>query len=216
MFLRRIEFATCLKGIRTDAVLVVRNESLAATGDAERAQKEREHRKEKAEQLTALRQQAVTMLESVQRSLQNIMDHQRVMRAELAQATVELAVLIAENVVRRAINENEYGIHELVAEAIERLPATDSIVIHLHPSDKDLFEQQRQRDTKQSGLHQLHVQADPSLDRGDCYIDGGDVGILTAMEQHLAGLRHWLLEGLEYGITATDTNQGISGANLDV
>jgi flagellar biosynthesis/type III secretory pathway protein FliH len=196
MFLRHIQFTSHLTGIQTDAAMVQ---------DKNTSGKHNEHPPNETEEqeLAALTRQTKTVLESVQRSLDSIAAQQRVADSELARGTVELAIVIAEHVVRRAIRAEDYGVEEIVSQAVARMAGQDAVTIYLNPTDIQRLEQ-LQASSDQYEFHDWNIQADKSLNRGDCYADAGDVGILTTLEQHLTGLRQWLLEGLDDGLPTTD------------
>ncbi len=139
------------------------------------------------------------LLEAIVESIGELESRRSKSLSELQQAAVEIAVIVANNIVRRAISADNYGVVDLVNEVISRLGAEKTVTIYLHPNDHRLFEEQLKKEEKT--LHEvaarIQVNADPNLQPGECYADAGDFGLLSTIEQQLTDIRQMLLEGLE-------------------
>lgn len=203
MFVRHIEFDTYLTNVAADTCAEKKDVDESITSS------DQSHDEINGQTLVAIAKQTAAVVESIYRSLQNIEDKQRKAETELVSATVELSMLIAENITRRVINADEFGVEELVAQAIARVTISDSITIYLNPADKQLLEtrqvegdqrvEEPQTKDECHALSDVNIQIDRNLNRGDCYVDAGDIGMLTTLEQHLTDIRQWLLEGLDNG-----------------
>ena len=99
---------------------------------------------------------------------------------------------------RRAISASDYNVEDVVQEVISRLGAEKTVTVYLHPDDQELFEAQwNGKESSREVAARIQIKSDSNLQRGDCYADAGDFGLLTTVEQQLADLRQMLLEGLE-------------------
>lgn len=138
------------------------------------------------------------LLEACVESIDELESRRSQTLSELQQAAVEIAVIVANNIVRRAISAGDYGVEDVVNEVISRLGAEQTVTVYLHPEDQRLFEE---RFNKEEALREvaakIQFRADPQLQPGDCYADAGDFGLLSTIEQQLTDLRQMLLEGLE-------------------
>jgi len=88
---------------------------------------------------------------------------------ELQTVAVELAVAAAANVVRQAIDENQFGVSELVAQTINRVVPTDVGNVRLHPEDVELLKSHASAETFQAIENVL--KADATLQRGTVLVE---------------------------------------------
>ncbi|HTU18366.1 MAG TPA: FliH/SctL family protein [Gemmataceae bacterium] len=116
------------------------------------------------------------------------------MAAEMRQAAVELAIAVAGRVVFDKLQAGDFPIEEMVRQATARLPAAPIVTVYLHPEDLALL-QRRLSDKELSPLHgsQTRFEPDPSLRRGGCRAEAGEIHVLADLASHLAELRQQLL-----------------------
>ena len=116
---------------------------------------------------------------------------------EMQRVAVELAVAVASHVLYERLESGTFPIEELVRAAVKRLEPRQAVTVRLHPDDLALLE----RRTSEEPLfaldtEELRLAADPSLARGDCRAETGDVAVLANLAEHLAEVRRDLLQAL--------------------
>lgn len=116
------------------------------------------------------------------------------MAAEMRQAAVELATAITGRLVFDKLRADDFPIEEMVRQAAARLPAAPTVKVYLHPEDLALL----QRRLSDNGLSPLcgsesSFETDPSLSRGSCRAEAGEIHVLADLAGQLAELRQQLL-----------------------
>ena len=116
---------------------------------------------------------------------------------ELQQAAIELSMTIASQLVHRVIDAGQFGVRELVENALQRLPVSGPVQVSLHPSDL----QQLQPHLAAHAPHilsgrEVRFRPDPTLERGSCRADLPEEGILSDLHLSLGDLHEELMEGL--------------------
>ncbi|MGE8546992.1 MAG: flagellar assembly protein FliH [Alcaligenes sp.] len=87
---------------------------------------------------------------------------------EIGQALISLATRIAEHVLRSTLDAQPERIRDLVADVLRADPGdTSLLVLSLHPEDVALV---REYLTSEAELRPWRLQADASLQRGDCIV----------------------------------------------
>ncbi len=200
MNLLRIRFHAELIGIRSnesaEPVEIVSNGDIPHDA-ARQEETPDEHQAGICREHEAL-ENATELLESVVEAIEELEARRSQSLAELQQAAVEIAVIVAANIVRRAISAHDYDVAGVVQEVISRLGAEKPVTVYLHPQDQQLFESLwSQEGTSREVAARIQIEADSKLQQGDCYADAGDFGLLSTVEQQLGDLREMLLEGLE-------------------
>ena len=116
---------------------------------------------------------------------------------EMQQVAVELAVAIASRLVYERIEAGDYAVETLVRQAVEGLKTNQPITIHLNPHDLELLEKRLATIQPQpQDLVKLRFIGDGQLGRGDCRAEAGETGVLSKVQEQLAGIRKHLLETL--------------------
>lgn len=196
MYRLHVQFPTELVGVHhsesIEAVEIKGDTNVPAGTPAQQQEAEAHDKQESLENLNRL-------LEAFVESIAEVEERRSQALLEFQQAAVEIAVLVANNIVRRAISANDYDVVDVVNEVISRLGAEKSVTVYLHPNDHRLFEEELKKEEKtlREVAARIQVRADPKLQPGDCYADAGDFGLLSTIEQQLTDLRQMLLEGLE-------------------
>jgi flagellar biosynthesis/type III secretory pathway protein FliH len=116
---------------------------------------------------------------------------------ELQQAAVELSITIASQLVRRVIDAGQFGVRELVEDALQRLPVSGPVQVSLHPTDIQQLQPQLTAQAPHilSG-REVRFRPDPTLERGSCRADLPEEGILSDLHLSLGDLHEELMEGL--------------------
>ncbi len=119
-------------------------------------------------------------------------------RAEAAERLVRLAATLARQVLDRELQTGPAAIRALVRKALSQVSWCRQAVLHLHPEDAAVLT----RD--QPGLAQLvsegadlTLQADPTLERGDCVLQTDAGRVDGSVRTQLAALERALLHPLE-------------------
>jgi flagellar biosynthesis/type III secretory pathway protein FliH len=112
------------------------------------------------------------------------------------QAVIDLAIVIAERLLRQSIADDSFRIQSLVSEMWDRFDLHDG-EIRLHPTDLKIL-QSHGADWVQQHLtgNNVRVSPDPTLRRGECRILAHDQQFLAGVEVELAHLREQLSEVL--------------------
>ncbi len=122
---------------------------------------------------------------------------QRLPLDELRQAAVELGMAVAARLIHARIAAGDFGIEQLVRDALDQLPGREPAVVRLHPEDVALLERRLNGDLAVFHADRaLRLQPDPTLGRGDCRVQAGDLSVWSSLRAQLAEARALLLEGL--------------------
>jgi flagellar biosynthesis/type III secretory pathway protein FliH len=119
---------------------------------------------------------------------------------EMQQATVKLSVAIASRLIHRKIEAGEFNLEALVHEVVERLGTRSAMRVHLHPVDLGLL-RKRLADHEMAtlSLQRIELCGDPTVGRGGCRADAGDVSVLSRLDLQLAELDQNLLRSASSG-----------------
>ncbi len=112
------------------------------------------------------------------------------MDAAVEQALVDLAVTLAQALVRRELRSDPGQVVAVVREALAALPvASRHVRVCLHPDDVAVVtEALVARDAGSDARRDWHLQEDPTLMRGDCRILSENSQIDATMEKRLAAV----------------------------
>lgn len=114
-----------------------------------------------------------------------------------AREVVELAVLIAERIVRREIELDPEVALRASRELLQRAAAGSQVVVRLAPADLALAQERLGGLAEASGLDGVRLRVDPALSPGGCVVET-DAGSLDArVETQLERIREALLPALE-------------------
>ncbi|MFA7680415.1 MAG: FliH/SctL family protein [Pigmentiphaga sp.] len=165
----------------------------AARRAAEAAEKEQRAREESARKIQELAfeegyqkgheqglQEARQDLSHLAELARQLSQTQQALEAGLAPRVVDLALLIARQVVARELAQDPALILEVARQAMAQLSGHSSQrVLKLHPQDFALLHQQLGNELGQAGWQ---LQADPSLTRGGCRIHSTDTEVDATLE----------------------------------
>ncbi|HEB93185.1 MAG TPA: flagellar assembly protein FliH [Gammaproteobacteria bacterium] len=135
--------------------------------------------------------------------------------AAVEQALVDLAVTLAQALVRRELRSDPGQVVAVVREALAALPvASRHVRVCLHPDDVAVVgEALVARDAGGDARRDWHLQEDPTLMRGDCRILSENSQIDATMEKRLAAVVAQLSGGEREQDVAVDTSA--DGATTD-
>lgn len=147
-------------------------------------------------------------LQSIQEQLVELEKRRHASLGEFQVAAVELALIATSQILQRTIDRNEFPIERLVGQAIERLEADRGLVIRLHPDDLRQLQavlatssKSQQTVSESTTLmpdwEGARFEPDATLERGSCWADGGDFGLLSTLERRIEDLRQCFMEGLD-------------------
>ncbi len=164
-------------------------------GETERERQTREEYERRWQEEHAAVEHMLAGLEAAVRSLKE--EHSRRL-GEMQKAAVELGVTVAAHILHDKIRADDFDVGALVRQAVGRLETDQPVTVRLHPKDQALLE--RCLGEGRAPLHdsaEVRLVADPSLSRGDCRAEAGDVSVLSHLEDQLAEVRQHLLGSLE-------------------
>jgi flagellar biosynthesis/type III secretory pathway protein FliH len=141
------------------------------------------------------------ILERLQENLdelsQELWEQQRQRLAEMQRVAVELAVAIASRLLHQRIEQGDLAVENLVRQVAERLEPQEALTVYLHPTDLALLQQQGQdAQDWHPNEGKLKLVGDPSLCRGDCRAETGDMSLLLSLDKQLEEVRKHLLNVL--------------------
>ncbi|MGH7168673.1 MAG: FliH/SctL family protein [Gemmataceae bacterium] len=140
------------------------------------------------------RQAIEKTLAQLRRAVEQLGTRYDAMAVEMRQAAVELAIAVAGRVVFDKLQAGDFPIEEMVRQAAARLPAAPAVTVYLHPEDGELL-QRRLTDNELSSVRgsEPRFETDPSLRRGSCRAEAGEIHVLADLANQLAELRQQLL-----------------------
>ena len=161
-------------------------EELAAQAQAEKARQEKKDQETMEQVLAGLSQAAA-----------DLKVHQQDYLEGLQRLAMELAVTIASHILHEQIQAGDFPAEALVRKVVEQLETTRPVTVYLHPEDLKLL--QRRLGEGESIFPKkadVHLAADPTLGRGSCRAQAGDISVLADIEEQLSDIRRQLLEAL--------------------
>lgn len=112
---------------------------------------------------------------------------------QLEESLIDLALIIARQLIRRELKTEPGEIIAVVREAMDALPMNQQMVkIYLHCDDAKLVREVLMLDTDNS---RWQLNEEPTLARGDCRIETGDSRIDATVESRLTAIASKLLGG---------------------
>ena len=117
--------------------------------------------------------------------------------AEAERAAVDLALRIAEQVVRAAIEVEPARVLDIVSGALRRLMERERVVVLVNPDDLDLVrERSGEVIAPLGGIEHCEVQADRRVARGGAMVRTADGEVDATLPTKLERMRELLAEGL--------------------
>jgi len=118
--------------------------------------------------------------------------------AKLEEDFLKLSLILAEKIVRKAINDDPAWLKPLIEEVCQKLGTVTECVVRLSPEDYRFLKTEELR-LAAGGLDRVSFRPDPSLGPGGCIIetDGGTVD--ASLEKRLGKLAQHLMEVMYSG-----------------
>ena len=151
------------------------------------------------EQMRTDRQLLGQMLARLERQAADLISMQNQRMEELRQASIEIAAAIASRFMRRQIESGDFPFEQMLIEAVGQFHPSAAVAIHMHPLDLKLLREtlngqpfMMQRDGA------MQFVEDPSICRGDCRLDDGELVLLSRFQSQLDRLREDLLRSIQH------------------
>jgi len=98
----------------------------------------------------------------------------------------ELVMDISEKVIRHSISEQEETITATIREAIQLAVKSDEIQIQINPDDLKCIELKKQEIIDSiSGLHNIVLQSDPTIERGGCKLESSSCTVDATLSNQI-------------------------------
>lgn len=155
---------------------------------------------EVTEQWAADRRFIETALQQIQAALRQLREEQNSRIEQWQRAAIELATTMATRLVHERITANDFPIDAKIRDMIAQLTDDVPVVVRLNPADWELLQsrlQQPGNDTLLSGPDAPRFVADPTLDRGECHVEGRESMLLSDITRELQDIRDELLRSLK-------------------
>lgn len=114
--------------------------------------------------------------------------------AEIAQASVELGIAIAERLLETEIAADRQRLDRIVRTALERIPSNRAVVLRAHPDDVALVRQQMENSPPDRRDDLIAFQPDGAIPRGQIKLEADEVFVEWDTQRALADLRNALVE----------------------
>lgn len=118
------------------------------------------------EELQRTEEQVSGLLQSIEQRLQEYEQRRQQTLNELQQLAIELSIMVASHVVRRAMDSGQHDIEGLVKDAINHLSMGEKAIVHLHPLDVSLLEARIADSGIQWDESQIQLRPDTGVSRG--------------------------------------------------
>ena len=140
--------------------------------------------------------QVAKLLERITQQLEAIDARRSQLLEELQQVALELAIAAASHLAFQAIQNDQFGIEELIASAIASVDESLKTTVVLHPDDSALLFQRSRQSVEQWSETNVVFVTDKSLARGACDIRQlGSGNLVTDIGTRLSEIRrHWMEE----------------------
>jgi len=165
-----------------------------------------------AADLAAIAERTNDLLQAIGDAVNELEDRRRHSLAELQEFAVEVATVVASRVIRTAIDQNTFGIENLVREILEGVSAAQPVEIILHPDDLARVDAAGATAPPWTS-ERIRFIADATAVRGVCRATAGPRSILSDWRTHLQDIRAILHEELEH---AQVERRGVEDANQRV
>ena len=122
------------------------------------------------------------------RLVQRLGDGRKQVNRDVGQVAVELAIMVAERLLKSEIDADRQRLDRIVQEALARVTPTGPITLRANPADLALLH------TQDAGFDSLIFQADEALTRGHLKLEAEDWFVEWSTSRSLADLREALLD----------------------
>ncbi len=140
---------------------------------------------------------------SVQAMLTGAMEElgrlQQRVRHDIEKEVVELALAVAERIVRQELGANRGAIADVVREALKKVEHQQEVVVRVNPADKQFLDPSRLPATDPAGQAspiRFRIEGDDAISRGGCFIETESGDIDARIETQLDIIRAAFTEKL--------------------
>lgn len=127
---------------------------------------------------------------------QRLFAQQRQRLSEMQQVAVQLATCMATCLVQHRFESDGAILDNLVRKAIHFLEPHEAVTVFLHPLDLALLQTRWADQVLPDSNVDLRLEADHSLNRGDCRAETGDMAVISNWKARLEAIGQELLLGL--------------------
>ncbi len=155
---------------------------------------------EDTEQSAVDRHYIETALQQIQTALRQLREEQNTRIEQWQRAAIELATTMATRLVHERITANDFPIDAKIRDMIAQLTDDVPVVVRLNPADWELLQSRLQHpgnDDLLRGPDAPRFVADPTLDRGECHLEGRESMLLSQITRELQDIRDELLRSLK-------------------
>ena len=137
----------------------------------------------------------VSLLNSINKQLQEISSQRLKSLDELQLLAIELGTMVASHLIREKITAGEFDLTRIMSLAIDELLPAEQVEVRAHP--EDITALCSATDTEQIPSC-LEFVEDIELPRGSCLVSSGHRRLLFDLDTRLANVRDTLLQGVEH------------------
>ncbi len=133
-------------------------------------------------------------------SVQEMNRYIGVLHKELEEEMVQLVVGVAESVLRHELSKPDV-VSQVIKEAFAKIPETRHLVLKLHPSAGEYFEQIVEDLKKHNiNLEQVKVEIDPQVGEGGCFIETEKAVVDARIEKIISEVRREIEESIKWDL----------------
>jgi len=127
------------------------------------------------ENLTRAHQALAEAAKSLKEAQESILkDHKEVV--------AKLAVEVARRILARQVEQGDYKIESIVAQALDGVGTSEDVVVRLNPDDMEALRKALKKDDVSKGIKLV---ADPQIGRAECLVEWSKGIIQSAIDQQL-------------------------------
>jgi len=142
-------------------------------------------------------QRASELLQSIFELVRDLEERRKQSLDELQEVAVDLAMAAASQIVRKAIDRNEFGCEQIVSELLARMGTSGPVRIALHTEDLRLLNAAA-GEGKAWLAEGIELYGDASVSRGNCRATSSARTVTSDWKTHLQEMRADLHEELEH------------------
>lgn len=128
-------------------------------------------------------QQAITEFHQLHEKL--FLDHK--------EQIVRLSIEIANKILARDVQDRNYEIEKIIAEAMKTIDVSEQVTIRLNPVDLKTFQKKIENDNIQLPEKTLFID-DPSVNKAECVLESNNGIVEYLIHEHLSSIENVLLE----------------------
>lgn len=136
--------------------------------------------------------------ELLNQSIQEMNQYVNVLHKELEEEWVQLALEVAEVVLRHELSKPGV-VSEIIKEALNKIPKTRQLILRLHPTAGEYFEQIVADLKKQNiELDQAKIEIDSQVGEGGCFIETDKTVVDARIDKIISEVRQKIEESIKW------------------